>query len=158
RPGAWPFEPRLLRLPFRLRPVDLQQGRRLGPAAPQVEAARRQLVRPARGQVVPLAGLLLLAQLVVGHGQEKPVKAVAAPAQDQRPVQGPDGPFPVPRPVEGHAERAPVGPVLGRELTSCRASASAFSGFLTFGSAELARTPATRLTWSRTFTRPGWRR
>src|SRR5215207_9437338 len=57
---------------------DTQQFRRLGPDAPKDLVRGPILVGPRDGLRMPLAGGLLLSELPVGHGQEKPVVAVAS--------------------------------------------------------------------------------
>src|SRR5262249_22748237 len=80
------------------------------------EKAFPVLLRPADGLVIPLAGLLLLAQLPVGHGQEQVVEGVAALAQGHRLVQRLDGGFPVAGTVMGHPQRVPHVPCFGSLL------------------------------------------
>jgi hypothetical protein len=58
--------------------LNSQQLRRLGSETAEVLILRIVLVHPLDGQVVPLAGLVLRAELPVGHCQKEPVEAVGA--------------------------------------------------------------------------------
>src|SRR5262245_26507392 len=58
-----------------------EQGGGLGAEAAQLFVLAPVRVHPPGGLVVPLAGLLLVAQLLMRHGQEEPVEAVTPPEQ-----------------------------------------------------------------------------
>src|SRR5262245_15983439 len=66
--------------------------------------------------VIPRAGLVLVAQFPLRHGQEEPGNAVADFAEPLRLPQGVDRFLPVLRPKLRHAQRGPGGSVLRRQF------------------------------------------
>src|SRR5437660_4073126 len=67
------------------------------------------------GLAVSFAGLFLLAQLPMGHGQEEPVGAVATVAKLHRPLQGRYRVPPVASTVMGDSQGVPNTPNVGRK-------------------------------------------
>src|SRR5262245_18161189 len=68
-------------LASRLLLLDPEQLFRLRPEAAQLSILRLVLLHPPDGLVEPLAGLFLLAQLLVGHRQKEPIRGIAAASQ-----------------------------------------------------------------------------
>src|SRR5262249_37869615 len=97
-----------------------QQFRGLRTEAAQLLILRLVLVHPLDGPVVPLAGLVLIAELPASHRQKEPVVAVAPLAPLHRLFERSDRRLPVARPILGGAERC----------SKCARSGYEFDGLL----------------------------
>ena len=90
----------------------------LGAEGVQLVVVRPVLLHPGDGLVVPLASLVLLAQLPVSHGQEEPIEAVAALAEVHGFRDGVDGGLPIACAILGRSQGGPVISYLGCHLDS----------------------------------------
>src|SRR5262245_18168966 len=95
-------------LSLRGRFLHPEQFRGLGTEPAQLLMLWLVLFHPLDGLVVPLPGLLLVAELAVGHRQEEEVRAVAPLAQLHRLAQGVHRGLSLPRPVVGDTQRVPA--------------------------------------------------
>src|SRR5262249_23609750 len=87
---------------------DAQQLRGLIPEEAEFFVIGFVLLHPSGSRIVPFAGLCLVAQPPVSHGQEEPALAVPALPPGRRLLQRLDRLFPVTGAVMGGPQRGPV--------------------------------------------------